>query len=54
MVLWLQFYTGSDESDTNSPEYQRWEYICSRVTDIQADFVDCNGLALYGVSTDLD
>ena len=50
----LQFYVGSDEIDFNSPEYQRWEYILSRITDIQADFAARNGLTLYDASADLD
>ena len=50
----VQFYTGSGEIDTNSPEYQRWEYILSRITDIQADFAARNGLTLYDASADLD
>ena len=50
----LQFYTGSGEIDFNSPEYQRWEYILNQITDIQADFADRNGLALYDASADLD
>lgn len=50
----VQFYTGNDEIDTHSPEYQRWEYILSRITDIQADFADRNGLTLYDASVDLE
>ena len=50
----VQFYTGSDEIDTDSPEYQRWEYILSRVADIQADFADRNGLTIFDASADLD
>ncbi len=50
----VQFYTGSDEIDTSSPEYQRWEYVLSRITDIQADFTHRNGLTPYDASADLD
>lgn len=50
----VQFYTGSGEIDTNSPEYRSWEYILSRITDIQADFADRNGLTLFDASADLD
>lgn len=50
----VQFYTGSDEIDTSSPEYQHWEYILSRITDIQADFADRNGLTLFDAKADLD
>ena len=50
----VQFYTGSDEIDTSSPEYQRWEYILSQITHIQADFADRNGLTLFDASADLD
>ena len=50
----VQFHTGSDEIDFSSPEYQRWEYILSRITDIQADFAARNGLTLYDANADLD
>lgn len=50
----LQFYAGSDEIDFSSPEYQRWEYILSRITDIQADFAARNGLTLFDAQADLD
>ena len=50
----VQFYTGGNEIDTSSPEYQRWEYILSRITDIQADFADRNGLTRYDASADLE
>ena len=50
----LQFYTGSDEIDFNSPEYQHWEHILSRITDIQVDFTARNGLTLYDASADLN
>lgn len=50
----LQFYVGSDEIDFSSQEYQRWEYILSRITDIQADFAARNGLTLFDAQADLD
>ena len=50
----VQFHIGSDEIDFNSPEYQRWEYILSRITDIQADFADRNELTLFDATDDLD
>ena len=49
----LQFYVGSGEIDFESPEYQRWEEICARVSEIQADFAARNGLTLYDASADL-
>lgn len=49
-----QFYTGSDEIYADSPERQRWDYILSRITDIQADFAARNGLTLFDGKADLD
>lgn len=50
----VQFYTGSGEIDTNSPEYQSWEYIRSQITNIQADFAGRNGLTIFDASADLE
>lgn len=50
----VQFYAGSDEIDTDSPEYQRWQYILSWVTNTQADFAERNGLTRYDGEADLD
>lgn len=50
----LQFHIGSDEIDFSSREYQRWEYILSRITDIQTDFAARNGLTLFDATDDLD
>ena len=50
----VQFYADGDKIDTDSPEYQSWEQICARVSDIQADFAARNGLTLYDASADLE
>ena len=50
----VQFYADGDKIDTDSPEYQSWEQICARLSDIQADFAARNGLTLYDASADLE
>lgn len=43
----VQFFTADGDQDTGSADYQRWEYVRSRIPDIQADFIVRNGLTPY-------
>lgn len=43
----VQFFTADGDQDTDSADYRRWEYVCSRIPDIQADFIVRNGLTPY-------
>lgn len=49
----VQFYVSGGDINTDSPDYQSWEYVCSRIPDIQADFIVRNGLTPYDGGTDL-
>lgn len=50
----VQFYSGSGEINTDSPDYQRWEDVLSRIPDIQADFIVRNGLTPYDGGAELN
>ena len=50
----VQFYSGGGEINTDSPDYQRWEDVLSRIPDIQADFIVRNGLTPYDGGAELD
>lgn len=43
----VQFFTADGDQDTDSADYRRWEYVRSRIPDIQADFIVSNGLTPY-------
>lgn len=43
----VQFFTADGDQDTDSADYRRWEYVRSRIPDIQADFIVRNGLTPY-------
>lgn len=43
----VQFFTAGGDQDTDSADYRRWEYVRSRIPDIQADFIVRNGLTPY-------
>ena len=51
----MQFYvSGGWEVATDDSRWQEWEYVLSRIPDIQADFIARNGLTSYDGGTDLD
>lgn len=50
----VQFYTADGDQDTDSADYRRWEYVCSRIPDIQADFIVRNGLTPYDGGAELN
>lgn len=50
----VQFFTADGDQDTDSADYRRWEYVCSRIPDIQADFIVRNGLTPYDGGTELN
>lgn len=51
----VQFYTdGGMEVSTDDPRWQEWEYVLSRIPDIQADFIARNGLTPYDGGAELD
>ena len=50
----VQYYTTGGDLSANDPNYQRWEYIRSRLADIQADFIARNGLTPYDGRADLE
>ena len=50
----VQFFTADGDQDTDSADYRRWEYVLSRIPDIQADFIVRNGLTPYDGGAELD
>ena len=50
----VQFFTADGDQDTDSADYRRWEYVRSRIPDIQADFIVRNGLTPYDGGAELD
>lgn len=50
----VQFYTADGDQDTDSADYRRWEYVRSRIPDIQADFIVRNGLTPYDGGAELN
>ena len=50
----VQFYTADGDQDTDSADYRRWEYVRSRIPDIQADFMARNGLTPYDGGAELN
>lgn len=51
----VQFYTdGGMEVSTDDSRWQEWEYVLSRIPDIQADFIARNGLTPYDGGAELD
>ena len=50
----VQFYVSGGDINTDSPDYQSWEYVCSRIPDIQADFMARNGLTPYDGGAELN
>ena len=50
----VQFYVSGGDINTDSPDYQSWEYVLSRIPDIQADFIVRNGLTHYDGGAELD
>lgn len=50
----VQFFTADGDQDTDSADYRRWEYVCSRIPDIQADFIVRNGLTPYDGGAELN
>ena len=50
----VQFFTADGDQDTDSADYRRWEYVRSRIPDIQADFMARNGLTPYDGGAELD
>lgn len=50
----VQLYTADGDQDTDSADYRRWEYVCSRIPDIQADFIVRNGLTPYDGGAELN
>lgn len=50
----VQFFTADGDQDTDSADYRRWEYVRSRIPDIQADFMARNGFTPYDGGADLD
>lgn len=43
----MEYHADGDVIDTSVPDSQRWEYVLSRIPDIQADFITRNGLSPY-------
>lgn len=50
----VQFYTADGDQDTDSADYRRWEYVRSRIPNIQADFIVRNGLTPYDGGAELN
>lgn len=50
----VQYYTAGGDLSDNDPNYWRWEYVRSRIADIQADFITRNGLIPYDGRADLE
>lgn len=50
----VQFFTAEGDQDTDSADYRRWEYVRSRIPDIQADFMARNGLTPYDGGAELN